>query len=70
MDNGKKNLMYHIINNEHHNEIDDGVRRYSMKEIFAFIGETLAVLLLFGTLIFFLSISDGIDQHLMNYLGD
>ena len=70
MDNGKKNLMYHIINNEHHNEIDDGIKRYSMKEILAFVGETLAVLVLFGTLIFFLSISDGIDQHLMNYLGD
>jgi len=70
MDNGKKNLMYHILNNEHHNEIDDGVKRYSMKEILAFVGEALAVLVLFGTLIFFLSISDGIDQHLMNYLGD
>lgn len=70
MDNGKKNLMYHIINNEHYKDIDDGVKRYSIKEILAFVGEALAVLVLFGTLIFFLSISDGIDQHLMKLMGD
>lgn len=70
MDNGKKNLMYHILNNEHYKDIDDGVKRYSMKEIIAFVGEALAVLILFGVLIFFLSISDGIDQHLMKLMGD
>lgn len=69
VDKGKKNLMYHILNNQPHNTIDDGVKRYSLKEIFTFIAEFIACALLFAMFIFFISISDGFDQHIIEWMG-
>ena len=65
-----RNILNHIINSTYHSNLTDLTeKRYTIKQIFTFLGELLAVFLLFGGFIFLISISDGFDQHLMEWMG-
>lgn len=65
-----KNVINHIINaSDQSTHIDDGQKRYTLGEIFARILEGAAATIMFGVLIYFLSISDSLDQHLMEWMG-
>ena len=65
-----RNILNHIINSTYHSnltELDE--RRFTLKEIFTFILEFIALGLMFAIFIFFISISDGLDAHLMEWMG-
>lgn len=65
-----RNILNHIINSTYHSnltELDE--RRFTLKEIFTFIMEFIALGLMFAIFIFFISISDGFDAHIIEWMG-
>ena len=65
-----RNILNHIINSTYQTnltELDE--KRFPLKEIFTFVFEFIALALMFGTFIFFMSISDGFDAHMMEWMG-
>ena len=65
-----RNILNHIINTTYQNRlVSNEPRRFSLKEIFTFILEFAALLIAFGMFVFFISISDGLDQHMIEWLG-
>jgi len=65
-----RNILNHIINSTYQTRSTQLTEKsYTIKQIFTFLGELLAALLLFGGFVFLIAISDGIDQHLMEWMG-
>ena len=65
-----RNILNHIINSTYQTnltELDE--KRFTLKEIFTFIVEFIALGLMFAIFIFFISISDGFDAHIMEWMG-
>ena len=65
-----RNILNHIINSTYQTnltELDE--KRFTLKEIFTFIMEFIALALMFAIFIFFISISDGFDAHIMEWMG-
>ena len=67
---GNHNILNHIINaTDQTRLVSNDERRFSLKEIFTFILEFAALLIAFGVFVFFISISDGLDQHMIEWMG-
>ena len=67
---GNHNILNHIINTTDQTRlVSNDERRFSLKEIFTFILEFAALLIAFGVFVFFISISDGLDQHMIEWMG-
>ena len=65
-----RNILNHIINSTYHSKLTDLTeKRYTIKQIFTFLGELLAAFLLFGGFIYLISISDALDQHMLEFMG-
>ena len=65
-----RNILNHIINSTYHSNLTDLTeKRYTIKQIFTFLGEVVAAFLLFGGFIYLISISDALDQHMLEFLG-
>ena len=65
-----RNILNHIINSTSHDNLTDLTeKRYTIKQIFTFLGELFAAFLLFGGFIYLISISDALDQHMLEFLG-
>ena len=65
-----RNILNHIINSTYHDNLTDLTeKRYTIKQIFTFLGELFAAFLLFGGFIYLISISDALDQHMLEFLG-
>ena len=65
-----RNILNHIINSTYQTRSTHLTeKRYTIKQIFTFLGELLAAFILFGSFIFLIAISDGIDQHIMEWMG-
>lgn len=65
-----RNILNHIINSTYQTNVTDLTeKRYTIKQIFSFLGEVLAAFFLFGGFIYLISISDALDQHMLEYLG-
>lgn len=65
-----RNILNHIINSTYQTnltELDE--KRFTLKQIFTFIVELIACVVLFGSFIFLISISDSLDVHLMEFMG-
>ena len=65
-----RNILNHIINSTYQTnltELDE--KRFTLKEIFTFIMEFIALALMFAIFIFAISISDGFDAHIMEWMG-
>ncbi len=67
---GNHNILNHIINTTDQTRlVSNGERRFSPKEIFTYVLEFAALLIAFGVFVFFISISDGLDQHMIEWMG-
>ena len=65
-----RNILNHIINSTYQTRSTQLTEKtYSIKQIFTFLGELLAAFLLFGGFIYLISISDALDQHMLEFLG-
>ena len=65
-----RNILNHIINSTYQTELPDHTeKRYTIKQIATFIMEFIALALMFAIFIFFISISDGFDAHIMEWMG-
>ena len=65
-----RNILNHIINSTYQTNLTGlDERRFTLKEIFTFIMEFIALALMFAIFIFFISVSDGFDAHIMELMG-
>ena len=65
-----RNILNHIINSTYHSNLTDLTeKRNTIKQIFTFLGELLAAFLLIGGFIYLISISDALDQHMLEFMG-
>ena len=65
-----RNILNHIINSTYQTRPTQLTEKsYTIKQIFTFLGELLAATLLFGGFIYLISISDALDQHMLEFLG-
>jgi len=65
-----RNILNHIINSTYQTRSTQLTEKsYTIKQIFTFLGELLAAFLLFGGFIYLISISDALDQHMLEFLG-
>ena len=65
-----RNILNHIINSTYQTRSTHLTEKsYTIKQIFTFLGELLAATLLFGGFIYLISISDALDQHMLEYMG-
>ena len=67
---GNHNILNHIINTTDQTRlVSNDERRFSLKEIVTCVLEFAALLIAFGMFVFFISISDGLDQHMIEWMG-
>jgi len=65
-----RNILNHIINSTYQTRSTQLTEKtYTIKQIFTFLGELFAAFLLFGGFIYLISISDALDQHMLEFLG-
>ena len=65
-----RNILNHIINSTYQTNLTGlDERRFTLKEIFTFVMEFIALALMFAIFIFFISVSDGFDAHIMEWMG-
>ena len=65
-----RNILNHIINSTYHSNLTDLTeKRYTIKQIFSFVFECIAAIVFFVGIGFLISVSDGLDQHLLEWMG-
>lgn len=65
-----RNILNHIINSTYQTNLTQlDERHFTLKQIFTFLGELFAAFLLFGGFIYLISISDALDQHILEFMG-